>query len=517
MRQDLVEQPFTLDLSNSTCSDQGPLSDDELYYLCWNGEVYQAIDDDDEMAGSYETSDTRLLADRLSQAFLACAPPTKDPLKIAHQIATVLGKLYNAEFAFVVVRRSDGHVFYGRDSWGRRSLLKMDCSHCGSFHIASTAPSMIAVSEEGSESSSQDFPLPKWQEITPGMVHVTSSHQPTMIESISFLPLERPPISLPQLPDLLLPYSITEPPEGVSLDFWNSSQELEFHLSQAVHRRMAHHHHHSSSTAVLFSGGLDSAVIAALAARNSPSSHTLHLYNVSFGPSFDKSADRQAALVTHRVLQEQYPNKAIEFHDIIVSWEDICKHEPHIRTILQPKETLMDVNIATALWFASSGGGRTNSAGTKDKLPRVLLLGMGADELLGGYGRHRKAFERGGSEELQNELQMDQSRFWERNLGRDDRIVADHGREARFPFLDFHVTQFVQNLPLSSICDFSLPPGQGDKRVLRLVAMRLGLDHASGLLKRAVQFGSRISHLSDSKRFGSRRKAKGKAVVKTPA
>ena len=63
------------------------------------------------------------------------------------------------------------------------------------------------------------------------------------------------------------------------------------------------------------------------------------------------------------------------------------------------------------------------------------------------------------------------------------------------------------------VCDFHLPPGVGDKRILRLVAKRLGMDHASGLVKRAIQFGSRISHVSDKRRFGSRRKAKGAAKI----
>jgi asparagine synthetase B (glutamine-hydrolysing) len=302
---------------------------------------------------------------------------------------------------------------------------------------------------------------------------------------------------------------------------------LEFHLSRAVQMRMDQHSSRGCSTAVLFSGGLDSAVVAALAAQHCSSTspqQKLLLHNVSFGPSHDKSADRQAALTTFEVLRERYDDH-VEFRDIVVEWQDICQHEPHIRTLLQPKTTLMDVNIATALWFASRGGGgggggkRSSPSEAEDtsRPPRVLLLGMGADEQMGGYGRHRKAYERGGWDELQSELKMDQDRFWERNLGRDDRICADHGTEARFPFLDAHVVQFLQRLPLHLVCDFSLPPGQGDKRILRLVAQRLGLDHASGLVKRAIQFGSRISHLSDAKRFGSRQKAKGEATVKKNA
>ena len=142
-----------------------------------------------------------------------------------------------------------------------------------------------------------------------------------------------------------------------------------------------------------------------------------------------------------------------------------------------------------------------------------MLLGMGADEQLGGYGRHRKAFESDGWPGFVRELQLDQDRLWDRNLGRDDRVCSDHGKEARFPFLDWHVVDLLRSLPPEDVCDFSLPPGQGDKRILRLVAHRLGLDHAGGLVKRAIQFGSRISHVSDARRFGSRRKAKGQAGI----
>jgi len=67
---------------------------------------------------------------------------------------------------------------------------------------------------------------------------------------------------------------------------------------------------------------------------------------------------------------------------------------------------------------------------------RVLLLGMGADEQMGGYGRHRTAFKRGGWAGLGAELAADRARLWKRNLGRDDRVVSDHGREARHSWLE---------------------------------------------------------------------------------
>ncbi len=42
----------------------------------------------------------------------------------------------------------------------------------------------------------------------------------------------------------------------------------------------------------------------------------------------------------------------------------------------------------------------------------------------------------GGWSRLQAELDLDTSRLWKRNLGRDDRIVAAHAREVRQPYLD---------------------------------------------------------------------------------
>ncbi len=44
------------------------------------------------------------------------------------------------------------------------------------------------------------------------------------------------------------------------------------------------------------------------------------------------------------------------------------------------------------------------------------------------YGRHRSAFLKGGYPRLQQELAGDVQRLWVRNLARDDRLIADHGR-----------------------------------------------------------------------------------------
>jgi hypothetical protein len=49
---------------------------------------------------------------------------------------------------------------------------------------------------------------------------------------------------------------------------------------------------------------------------------------------------------------------------------------------------------------------------------KVLLVGIGADEQLGGYSRHRSVYQRGGQAALRRELCMDTARIYNRNLGR---------------------------------------------------------------------------------------------------
>lgn len=144
---------------------------------------------------------------------------------------------------------------------------------------------------------------------------------------------------------------------------------------------------------------------------------------------------------------------------------------------------------------------------------RVLLVGVGADELLGGYGRHRTAFNSGGVAALHAEMAKDQGRLWQRNLGRDDRCVADSGREAWFPFVDELVVQLIRSLNMLDIADLSLGQGIGDKRILRTAARMVGLEGCSDLVKRAIQFGTRIAKLTNVEHHGSHRRGRGDELL----
>lgn len=86
--------------------------------------------------------------------------------------------------------------------------------------------------------------------------------------------------------------------------------------------------------------------------------------------------------------------------------------------------------------------------------------------------------------------------------------------QLRCPYLDEAVVAFLGSLPGHLLADLDAPPGAGDKRLLRAAAVAVGLPAAGSarLVKRAIQFGSRIAKLGNRERFGAVRRGDGAAL-----
>lgn len=265
-----------------------------------------------------------------------------------------------------------------------------------------------------------------------------------------------------------------------------------------------------SKIGILFSGGLDSTILAKITDEFIPNNEPIDLINVAFEkatinskikPNFDVP-DRKTGRQALQELQKLTPNRTWNFIEINITRVELIKQcSTHICHLVYPLQTILDESLGCALWFASRGTGNLLSNNEPYTTPaRVLLLGMGADELFGGYTRHRNTLRRSGWSALSLELNNELSRISERNLGRDDRIVSDHGRQSRLPYLDEEFIKFVQTLPPWQRCNPTekMPPGLGDKLILRLVAYKIGLWQTANFPKRAFQFGSRIANSKEN-------------------
>lgn len=173
------------------------------------------------------------------------------------------------------------------------------------------------------------------------------------------------------------------------------------------------------------SGGLDSSVIAALAARRLPQLHT-------FSVGVAGSTDLQAA----RTVAEHIGST---HHEYEITAAEIRACLPEIvRTLESFDQDLVRSAIPT--YFCA----RLASDHVK-----VILTGEGADELFAGYAYHRDIAD---PAVLHQELRRSIATLHNVNLQRVDRLTMLHGVEARVPFLD---TAFIE-LALSVPADVKL-------------------------------------------------------------
>jgi hypothetical protein len=107
---------------------------------------------------------------------------------------------------------------------------------------------------------------------------------------------------------------------------------------------------------ILFSGGVDSTLIAALAHRSLPPGVPIDLSNVCFDSG--RSADRAAARAALLELAAYAPDRAWRLIEVDSSLQEVDHIAQHIRALLHPAATVMDWNIGSALWLAAKAEGQ---------------------------------------------------------------------------------------------------------------------------------------------------------------
>lgn len=485
------------------CPRRSTLRDEETgNILLWNGEVFEGID----MAAGDNDGECILAALRNA--------------KMRSDVANCFSKL-RGPWAMVFWHATTKSFWFGRDVMGRKSLLvKMPSQSNEAFVLTSVRGNSTEIDE--------------FREVEPGMyVMDFSNFDEASQEGRGAIPdIERIPWYDEDLLSIGAYLRDSETVEINQTGMLEHSRRSDYKeklltlLQDATYRRSNTIEYFPGpngcastpmkSTMVLFSGGVDSTLIAALLDRSLPKGQPIELCSICFAKG--TSPDRKGSLQAFLELKKSMPDREWRFIAIDSSYEELRTIQNRVLALLHPASTVMDFNIGGALWLASRGQGEWIKIGEDGKIveiiekdyrseARTVFLGHGADELFGGYSRHRTRFRNHGWSGLAEELRLDVRRLWIRNFGRDDRIISDHGREARLPFMDEHVIQFALKTPLEVLVDFDLPCGQGDKMILRQCLNSLGFKETAARPKRALQFGSRLAKAANENQFGGTKQA----------
>lgn len=200
------------------------------------------------------------------------------------------------------------------------------------------------------------------------------------------------------------------------LDVEATARELRLVLESAVSKwRVA-----DVEVGSFLSGGLDSSLIAAIAARQGPLK--------TFAVGAEGSPDLRAAeKVAAHIGSDHYSHA--------FTAEDVVKVLPDVIHALESADVDL-VRSAIPTHFAARLARRHVKA---------VLTGEGADELFAGYTYHQDYIDH--PRELAEELTRSLNAMHNINLQRVDRITMGVSLEARTPFLDRELIDFAQSIP----------------------------------------------------------------------
>jgi len=410
-----------LAINGLTPAGNQPFSNGDSWVIC-NGEIYNFK----ELATRWNIP--------LAEGTSDCAVLL--PL-LANMTVTELCRTLDGVFAFVIVDAPRKQIIVARDPYGVRPL----------FQGRLGASTVFSSELKGLPNACRDVkPFP------PGTWSTYSVETGELLESQTY-------------------HSYQHVKMDACREYECAKHVLRASLLSAVRKRLLS----DRPIGALLSGGVDSSLIAAIAARElNRYGKKLHTFSIGMPGSTDLDYARKVADHIGSI-----------HHPVIVTPEDFLKAISHVIHDIESYD-ITSVRASVGNWLI----GKYIRENTDIK---VVFNGDGADEIGGGYLYFNAA---PSDEAFETEIERLLSEIHMYDVLRSDRSMASHGLEARTPFLDKNVVATWLAIPTR----FRRPiPGKQQEKLILREAFELDrLIPDEVLFRKKEAFSDGVSSREDS-------------------
>jgi asparagine synthase (glutamine-hydrolysing) len=403
--------------------------------LAHNGEIYNYKEIRNELSTTHKfvtDSDSEVIVHLVERYLIA----GNDLLKAINKTVNMLDGIY----AFAIRDCKTGVIALARDQLGVRQLYYTDYGDVMAF--ASERKSLQCIAPKG-----------EIKRVMPGTIVLIDSKF-----DIKEFEMERSLLSKVENKEIV----------------YQTRKDAVLAYKKALVTSMKKRTRDLKKVGIIFSGGIDSVLIAYLAKEMVPEV-------ICYCGGLEGSPD---ILFTKQVAKTL--DLPLRVNELTV--QDVEKMLPRIVEVIEDNN-VGQVEVAIPVFAAIEMAHRDGI--------RVMYTGQGADELFGGYPWYPRIVEREGYSTLGKHMTNDLSLLYKETLEREDKIAMCHSVEIREPYLDSEVIRVAlrTKLELNVI-------GKDDifgKRVHRDLAVKLGIPiDVAYRKKEAAQHGSGIHEALNS-------------------
>src|ERR1700712_813700 len=360
-----------------------PIADDTCSaFVVGNGEIYNHED----------------IRDTLSEVRFATDSDTESAFRLVLRDGSAALHDLRGMFALAMAH-TDGHGVVARDPIGIKPLYWARLGDVTLF--ASELRAFDAADQPMVEA------FPPGYVWTPGLPDTGAVHDGSMVRFADAVPVQVRPARY--APDKA----------------WDSS--VLDHVREVLSDSIRRHMMSDVPVGVFLSGGLDSAIVAAVAAQVAAEKGEKL-------PTFAVGTESSGDLLAARAVAEYL---GTEHHEIIPTAADLEEALDEAVTVIEHFDPALVRSAMPNLLLAREAV----------KHVKVVLTGEGADELFAGYSYVHEDPAFATPDALQAELVRSIETLHELNLQRCDRATMNYGLEARVPFLDATVMKEMLAIP----------------------------------------------------------------------